>query len=250
VKGVLIAVGLGERTARPAWPGSRLLEPSLERPPVDQAIEAFSRAGFEEVAVVVGHSEDVLWRYLEDGARYGIAVYCLHNAQYPRGSATAIYAARAFVGGEPFVVSLSGYPVNASMLLRLESQSRGGHGVCVNRPARQRKEGRGAVKVRVDEQGRVGQIGRRLKHWHALSTGTFLFQPDVFGHITALLLRGDEDCSISTLLQRMIASGEAPYACDVSPLWDGVQGGDELLVWTAPMLSVRFAGAVGGVMGN
>jgi choline kinase len=240
VKAVLVAVGLGERTARPAWHGSRSRWPSVDRPPVDQAIEAFARAGFEEVAVVLGHRDDVLWHYLEDGARYGIAVYCLHNVQHRRGSATAIYAAQAFVGGEPFVVWLSGYPVSANMLLSLRAQVCGAHGVCINRQTRHRQEGRGAMKVCLDEQGRVGQIGQRLKHWQALSTGTFLFQPDVFGPITALLLRGDAGCSISALLRRMIAGGEAPYACDVSPCWEGVRGGGELLVWTAPMLSVRL----------
>jgi dTDP-glucose pyrophosphorylase len=188
VKGLLVAVGLGERMTRPAWHSPRLLGPTLESPPVDQVIEAFARAGFEEVAVIVGHSEDVLWHYLEDGSRYGMAVYCLHNSQYRRGTATAIYAARAFVGGEPFVVSLS---------------------------------------------------GQRLAHWDAVSTGAFLFQPDVFKYISELLLHGKGDCSISALLRKMIACGEMPYACDVSPRWKGVLGSEDMLVWTAPMLSVR-----------
>jgi choline kinase len=216
-----------------------VIRPCLERPPVDHAIEAFARAGFQEVAVILGHSEDVLWHYLDDSARYGIAVYCLHNAQYLRGSATAIYAARAFVGGEPFVMSLSGYPVTANMLLSLRGRACGTHAVCIDRQTRQRKDGHRPMKVCLDEQGCVCRIGQRLRHWHALSTGAFLFQPDVFGYVTELLLRGDGDCSISALLRRMIAGGEAPYACDVSPLWEAVRGGGELPVWTAPMLSVR-----------
>lgn len=240
MKGVLVAVGLGEQAVRPAWHGSRLLWPSLERPPVDQAIEAFARAGFEEVAVVLGHSEDVLWHYLEDSTRYGIAVYCLHNTQYVRGNATAIYAARAFVGGEPFVVSVSGYPLTANMLLSLRGRAWGTHAVCVDRHGRRYRENRGATKVWLDAQGCVRRIGQRLRHWHALSTGAFLFQPDVFRYVSELSLRGG-DCSIGALLRRMIACGESLYACDVSPRWEGVLGSDDLLVWTAPMLSVRSA---------
>jgi dTDP-glucose pyrophosphorylase len=240
VKGVLVAGGLGERTVRPAWRSPRLLWPSVERPPVDQAIEAFARAGFEEVAVVVGHSDDVLWHYLDDSARYGIAVYCFHNVHYLRGSATAIYAAQAFVGGEPFVMSLSGHPVTANMLLSLRAGACGTHAVSICRQIRQRKDGHGAVKVCLDDQGCVCRIGKRLRHWHALSTGAFLFQPDVFEYVAELLLRGDGDCSISSLLRVMIAGGKAPYGCSVSPMWEGVRGGDEFPVWTAPMLSVRM----------
>jgi dTDP-glucose pyrophosphorylase len=240
VKGVLVAAGLGERTTRPPRRDSRSLGPSVGRPPVDQAIEAFARAGFEEVAVVVGHSGDVLWQYLEDGARYGVAVYCLHNAQHRRGTATAVYAAQAFVSGEPFVVSLAGYSVSTDMLLGLRTKVWGADGVCISRQARHRKEGRGVTKVCVDKQGRISQIGGRLKRWHALCAGTFLFQPDVFAHIAALLAHGGEECSMTALLRRMIASGEAPYACEVPASWSGLQGSGELLVWTAPILSVRL----------
>jgi dTDP-glucose pyrophosphorylase len=239
VKGLLVAVGLGERMTRPAWHSPRLLGPTLESPPVDQVIEAFGRAGFEEVAVIVGHSEDVLWHYLEDGSRYGMAVYCLHNSQYRRGTATAIYAARAFVGGEPFVVSLSGHPLTANMLLSVQGSARGVHAVCVDRHRRYDRESRKSTKVHLDTRGCVCRIGQRLAHWDAVSTGAFLFQPDVFKYISELLLHGKGDCSISALLRKMIACGEMPYACDVSPRWKGVLGSEDMLVWTAPMLSVR-----------
>lgn len=238
MKGVLVAVGLGEMS-RPAWDGFRRIGPTLEIPPVDRAIEAFARAGFEEVAVVLGHSEDVLWNYLGDGSRYGISVYCLHNPQHRRGAATAILAARVFVGGEPFVVSLSGHPLSANMLLSLQGSAPGVHAVCIDRRRILARESRRITRVLLDRQGRVCRVGQRLAHWDAASTGVFLFQPDVFGHISELLLRSKGNCTINALLQEMIASGEAPFACDVSPRWKGVLGSGDLLVWTAPMLSVR-----------
>jgi dTDP-glucose pyrophosphorylase len=241
VKGVLVAGGLGEWRTRPAWQRSGLARSCVERPPVDEAIEAFARAGFQEVAVILAHSEDVLWHYLGDGARYGIVVYCVHNPFYPRGGATAVYAAQAFVGGEPFVASLSGYPVTANVLLTLAGQGIGSHAVCIDRTARAGRGGDGAMKVRLDEQGRVDEIGRRLKHWHGLCTGAFLFQPDVFGAIAELLVRGSGNCSISTLLRCLIKKGKAPKACEVSPLWEGVQDAEGMLVWTMPRLSANCA---------
>lgn len=240
MKGVLVAVGLGERVARRPRGGSASVWPARERPPIDLAIEAFARSGFDEICVVLGHNGDVLWQYLGDSARYGIAVYCVHNVQYVRGSATAIYAARAFVGGEPFVVSLSGYPVTANMLLSLVGQPWGAHVLCTDGQGRGHKASRGAMKVWVDEQGRVCRIGQRLRHWHALATGAFLFQPDVFGHISGLLQHSDGHCSITDLLRRMIACGQAPCACDVPQLWEDGVGAQDLLVWTAPVLSVRM----------
>ena len=239
MKGILVAVGLGEQVARRTWYRPHQVRPLLERPPVDRAIDAFVRAGFEEVAVVVGHGEDVLWQYLEDSARYGIAVYCMHNAQHARGSATAIYAARAFVGGEPFVVALSSHGVTANMLLSLRARERGTSAVCVEMPCGRTREARGAMKVRLDERGRVRSMGKSLRHWHALSTGAFLLQPDVFGHVSELM-RGDEDCSMRALVERMVVCGDAPYACSVAPQWEGVPGCERLLVWTTPLLTARL----------
>ena len=240
MKGILVAAGFGEQVAPRRWRGSGLRCPSLESPPVDRAIDAFARAGFEEVAVVVGHNEDVLWHYLEDSARYGISIYCLHNAQHLRGAATAVCAARAFVGGEPFVVALSSHAVTVNVLLSLRARATGAHALSVEKHPRHHSQGDGAVRVWLDEQGCVRGIGQCLRHWHAISTGAFLFQPTVFARISELL-RGAGACSMTTLVRHMIACDEAPYGCEVSPQWVDVLGSEHLLAWTTPILSARLA---------
>jgi len=240
MKGVLVAVGLGAQAAHRPLSASASQAIARVQPPIDLAIEAFARSGFDEVCVVLGHNEDVLWRYLEDGGRYDIVVYCAHNAQHGRGSATAIYAARTFVGGEPFVVSLSGYHLTARMLLDLMRQSRGAHALCVERRGAAHSARPAALRVCLDEEGHVRRIGRRLRHWHAQSTGAFLFQPDVFGHIADLLLAGDGDCSITALLRRMLARGQQLYVCDASWRWRSSPVLQDPFFWTTPILSARI----------
>ncbi len=242
MKGVIVATGLGHYLSPLTRYCPRLLVSVLKRPLVDYAIEAFARAGFEEVAVVLGPNGDVLRHYLEESERYGIAVYCLYNGQYPRGNATSIDAARAFVGGEPFVVAMADHLVSPRIVLTLLGRPRLSHVLCVSRQTRAGAVPYDATKVWMDQHGRVQRIGKRLKHWHAVDGGVFLFQPRVFDHLSDLVHRFDGHCSITSLARHMIRSSDDLYTCDVSGgFWVDVDTRDKPICMQQ-VLTVGLAG--------
>ena len=241
MKGVIVAAGLGQPLSLFTSYRPKPLLSVLERPLIDSTIEAFARTGFEEVGVVLGYNGDIVRRYLEDSSRYGIAVYCLHNAQYRRGSATSIYAARTFVGGEPFILVMADHLVSPRMLHQLLTCSWRTHVLCVRRQTRRRPVLRDATEVWLDKEGRVRRIGKRLKRRHAAAVGVFLFWPRVFDHLSDLLQQSSIKCSITHLVRRMIAHGDDLYACDVSGhFWLDVDAQDHL-IYTRRVLSVGLA---------
>ena len=119
MKGVIVAAGLGLRLSPLTENCPKPLLPVQGRPLIDHTIEAFARAGFEELGIVLGHNEAMLACYLRESSNHGIAVCCLHNEQYQRGNGTSIYAARVFVGNEPFVVSMADHLISPQILSAL-----------------------------------------------------------------------------------------------------------------------------------
>jgi choline kinase len=242
MKGVILAVGLGQPVEQRVSHGLRSVIWDLERPVLDTTIEAFAQAGFEEVGIVLSRNQGILQRYLEDSSRYGIAVYCMNNVQYLRGRGTSVYASRAFVGGEPFVVATCDRRFDASSLQSLLGFSWGINGLCVSEQAHPHRKATGEIRVWMDGSRRVCRVGDSLRHWNALCTGTFLFQPDVFRHISDVLQFNDGSCTLAALLRRLIEADQAPYACAVNPLSQPEYAYRRLDVRPQrPFLSVRFA---------
>ena len=133
MKGVIVAAGLGQRLSPLTLYRPKPLLSVLERPLIDYTIEAFARSGFEELGVVLGHNAEIMQRYLEDSDRYGIAISCLDNGQYLRGNGTSVYAARTFVGSEPFILAMADHLVSPHVLNELLAHSWTTHVLCVDR---------------------------------------------------------------------------------------------------------------------
>jgi choline kinase len=243
MKGVIVAAGLGQRLSPLTRHQPKPLVSVLERPLIDYTIEAFALTGFQELGVVLGHNSEIVQRYLQDSARYGIDIYCLQNGQYLRGNATSVYAARAFVGGEPFIVAMADHLVSPRILRELLVHSWTTHALCVDRQTRAGPALPDATKVLLAKDGRVQRIGKRLRRWHAVDVGVFLFWPRVFEHLSDLQRRSNRRCSITRLVRHMTALRDDLYACDVSgAFWLDVDTQDDL-IFARRVLSVGLATA-------
>lgn len=241
MKGVVVATGLGQYRSSLAirFPKHSTSVPA--RPLIDYAIEAFANAGFEELGVVLGPNEDILRAYLQDSARYGIAIYCLYNPWYLRGSATSLYVARPFVGGEPFILASADRVLPPYILFPLLVYPWQTHVMCVTRRPKSGFRWRSTTKVQLDGYGRVQRIGKRLQHWHAVDAGIFLFQPRIFHELSGLLRHQEGLCSTIHLARYLIARGDDLLACDVSGYYGFAEADKrDHLNYRQQVLSVRL----------
>jgi glucose-1-phosphate thymidylyltransferase len=132
-KAVIMARGLGTRMrreaagaalsadqARAADRGVKALIPIGQRPFLDYVISGLADAGFDQVCLVIGPEHDELRRYYTEEAPPVRVRVAFAVQQEPRGTADAVLSARAFAGGDPFIVVNSDnyYPVDVLKAMR------------------------------------------------------------------------------------------------------------------------------------
>ena len=216
MRGVILAAGDGTRLAPLTADRPKPLVPVLGRPLLDYTLEAFAQVGIKEIGVVVGYRERMLVEYLHSSSRYGMRVRCLLNPDYQRGNGSSIYAAREFVGSEPFVVAMADHMISFEILQRLLSTPMEGATLCVDRQAQAPPQLSDATKAWVDEKGFILRIGKTLERWNAVDVGVFLFRPTIFPLLGRLMENELRPCTVTRAVRRLIASGEGLRACDVS----------------------------------
>ena len=111
--------GLNEHQTQVANSGIKALIP-LDRPFLDYVLTALADAGYRRICLVINPQHDNLQRYYGETLQYRRLSMDFAFQQEPRGTADAVYAARDFVGNDPFLVINSDnyYPVSALADLR------------------------------------------------------------------------------------------------------------------------------------
>ena len=216
MRGVILAAGDGTRLAPLTADRPKPLVRVLGRRLLDYTLEAFAQTGIKEIGLVVGYRWRMLAEYLRDGHSYGARVQCLLNPEYHRGNGSSIYAAREFVGSEPFIVAMADHMISSEILQRLLSTPMEGAKLCVDRQAQAPPQLHDATRVWVDGRGFILQIGKALERWNAVDVGVFLFQPTIFPVLDKLMDDELRSCTVTRAVRRLIASGERLRACDIS----------------------------------
>ena len=215
MRGVILAAGEGTRLAPLTVDCPKPLIPVLGRPLLDYTLEAFAEARIKEIALVVGYRGWMLAEYLREGHCHGAHVQCLPNLNYQRGNGSSIYAARDFVGGEPFVVAMADHLISSAILEELFSGLAGEATLCVDRQAYDPPQFKDATRVWVDEEGFVVRIGKTLERWNGVDAGVFLLQPTIFSILARLMKDETRPCTVTRAVRRLIAR-EGLRACDIS----------------------------------
>ena len=228
MRGIILAAGSGTRLS--AYHG-QLPKSLLEvagRPIIDHVLEAFSRAGVTELAVVVGYKGDVLKERIGDGARQGLEIQYVTNPDYHMGNALSLYAARNYAEDAPFLLSMADHMIGPDLLTRLLEGPSWANALAVDftLSPRQVEEG---TRVLVNEDGLVTQMGKALSVYNGIDAGAFRLTSSIFRAIHDLMDEQGPDCELSQGMTRMIQEGSPLLACDISGcFWYDVDTGEDL----------------------
>src|SRR5262245_52174798 len=93
VTAVVLAAGVARRLAPLTDHTQKSLLPVGGRPILARMLDALDLVGVGRVEIVVGHCADQV-EALVAAAPAGMAIRCVHNLEYQKGSSLSLYAAR------------------------------------------------------------------------------------------------------------------------------------------------------------
>jgi glucose-1-phosphate thymidylyltransferase len=105
MKGVVLAGGKGSRLRPFTYSGAKQLVPVANKPILFYAFEQLAAAGIEDVAIIVGDTQDQIRAAAGDGSLWGLRLNYIRQDR-PAGIAHAILQAQDYVGSEDFVCYL------------------------------------------------------------------------------------------------------------------------------------------------
>ena len=211
---VILAAGCGSRLSSHNGQLPKLLLPVAGQAIIDHTLEAFSRVGVTEVAIVVGHEARTLREWVGDGARHGMRIQYVFNPDYRMGNALSVYAARSFTENEPFILSMADHMISTDLLESMLEDRTAANILAVDFAPSPRDVDEG-TRVLVGEDGMVSRIGKGLTPWDGIDAGVFRLTPAIFEAIDVMQTR-ETEYQLSQAIRQMIKLGNPLQALDVS----------------------------------
>jgi choline kinase len=229
MKGVILAAGMGSRFGLHTQEEHKLLLTVKDVPIIDYTLQAFSRSGIVEVALVTGFMPDRINEWVGDGSRYGLQISYIFNPDYRLGNAVSVQAARAFTKNHNFVLSMGDHMISTDLITRV-MDSHGdieGNVLGVDFDLRKAHE---ATLVLVDDEARISSIGKSIRKWNGIDSGVFRFDPDIHGLIDLWIARDSSGrFELSGALDYLIKQGGFLKSCDISGCyWHDVDNMEDL----------------------
>ena len=215
-KGVVLAAGFGERPRPLTLDTPKALLEIGGRPLISYTLDALWSSGVEDIAIVLGYQSEKIRQAL---AESDPPVTFLFNEDYEGGNALSVYAARSYVGDEPFVVCMADHAIDRGIVERLLADPQDDCILCVDPDAWHPSQINDATRVMVDDEGYVSTIGKQLELWNAIDTGVFKMTGDVFEAGEHLMARRGIQVGITDVVRFMGANGRPFMTCDVGGMF-------------------------------
>jgi choline kinase len=189
MQAVILAAGDGDRLMPHTADAPKALVPVAGRPIILRVLDALGAAGVDDAIIVIGHFGDRLRSALSGRTPAAMALRFVENDAYTLGNARSLWVARELVHGE-FLLAMGDHLIDLSIARWL---AEGGPGRCrlaVERASQDDERAPEATRALVRD-GRVVDLGKDLREWNALDTGTFWLTPRVFDAMTPELRDGE-----------------------------------------------------------
>ncbi len=225
-KAVVLAAGRGKRMGELTEDLPKPMLPIDGKPMLQYVLEHLSKAGVEQVALVVGYRRDAIIEHFRD---FPLAITFL-TQEVPNGTASAAALAREFAGADPFVLTFGDILCAPSeytgMADRMLPDIDGVIGVkWVDDPWR-------GAAVYTDEHRILTRIvekpapGSSTTNWN--SAGLYLFRDTVFPELAAVPLSPRGEYELTSAVQALIAKGRRLALHDVRSDWRDVGTPEDL----------------------
>jgi choline kinase len=220
MKGVILAAGMGSRLKDVSEGLPKCMVEVCGTPIIDRMIERLGQAGIESIIVVTGYKQEVLRAHVgkSEHALAKSAVF-VHNDHFSdMGNFYSLLVAQDAIGDSSFI-KLDGDVIMDTDVLPKLIAAPGPAALAVDRRDNMGEE---EMKVRVDGDGRVVELNKRMDPSVAL--GEFIgvdrvdseLAPTVFAKLRELIDLGETDEYYERAYERLIHSGTQWQIADIT----------------------------------
>ena len=195
MKGLIVAAGQGVRLREKG--DLKPLVSLVNSPIIEHVIKRACRAGITEFVVVVGYRGDDLKVELDlISARQKVQITHIVNTQWKRANGVSLLAAKSCLDGD-FLLMMCDHLVDPEIyrglmftIVEPDSVTLAVDYNVIN-PLNDPED---VTRVRCAD-GRIKQIGKTIKDFNAIDTGTFLCSPAIFRALEESQVQGDDSIS-------------------------------------------------------
>jgi choline kinase len=147
MKGIIIAAGYGSRLKPLTANTPKSLVEIDGKPIITYPIDALVAAGISDISVVVGYRADVVKNNIEN---LYPSINFSYNKDYDGDNAISVFAARSFVGDDPFVLAMGDHLISSSLVTTLLSDSTINRTLCVDSESKNESQVNDGTRVMTD----------------------------------------------------------------------------------------------------
>jgi len=180
MKAVILAGGQGRRLAPYTTILPKPLMPVGDVPILEVVIRQLKQAGFDDITMAVGYLAELMMAYFGDGSKLGVRISYSREEQ-PLGTAGPVGLALAEGFDQPFLV------MNGDLLTTIDYRAlwdyHHARGAIATLATFRRDVKIDLGVIETDDQNWVTGYIEKPTYHYAVSTGIYIFQPEVLAHI-------------------------------------------------------------------
>jgi glucose-1-phosphate thymidylyltransferase len=228
VKGLILAGGHGTRLRPLTFTGNKHMIPIANKPMLLYGLDHLSKAGIEEIGIILGPIREGVREIIGDGSKYGIKITYIDQPD-PRGLAHAVLVAEDFLKKDPFIMYLGDNLLKQGVrpLINAYFNHSSDCVICV---ARVNDPSRYGI-VEIDSKGKISRLVEKPQEpkSNLALAGAYLFNDSIFEAAKKIKPSWRNELEITDAIQFLLESGKKISVQQIHGWWKDTGKPEDLL---------------------
>jgi len=247
MKAVILAAGHGTRMRPYTFSKPKHLLPVANKPVMQYLIEALKAIDVKDIQIIVGHLQEAIREYFEDGSRFGVRISYVEQKD-KLGLAHAVGYSKQFIGNSPFIVLLGDVLFTSGLCELLEKHKKSGAEASIVLTKVDNPTAFGVVEINGDKILRLVEKPKVPPSNLAIAGIYFFSSPRIFGIIDKLKPSARGEYEITDAIQGLINAKHAVNGLVLDKWWKDTGKPQDLLETNKSVLDDMFNGQANKVI--